>query len=247
MPIGIVVDGADSKTASVASGYAAQIIAEFNRRQLAASPDAQAARPEASTREVRVVFNPSLKAVNAMIPGLIASILLISIVVDHEPGGRARASARHARADAGHADHARRVPARQGPALRRSSPSCRSAFVAVVGRFWFGVPFNGNVITVALGLGLFMLTSIGIGLLDLARLARRSSRRSRSMMFVLIPTMVLSGFIFPIESMPATDRAADVPHPAALRARGAARRVPQGCDASSTCGCRSRRWSRSRS
>ena len=77
VPVGIVVDGADSKVASVASGYAAQIIAEFNRRQLGLA--AREARGPGIDSRVRVVFNPSLKTVNAMIPGLIGAILLISM------------------------------------------------------------------------------------------------------------------------------------------------------------------------
>ena len=144
VPIGIVVDGADSKTASVASGYAAQIIAEFNQRQLGLA-DARGQQGPGIDSRVRVVFNPSLKAVNAMIPGLISDHPADLDVRDHEPGGRARAGARHARADAGHAADARRVPARQGDCRTWGSRRSRSSFVALIGRYWFRVPFNGNV------------------------------------------------------------------------------------------------------
>ena len=63
------------------------------------------------------------------------------------------------------------------------------------------MPFNGNLVTVALGLALFMLTSIGIGLL-VSLVSRTQQQAQQTVMFILIPTMVLSGFIFPIESMP---------------------------------------------
>jgi ABC-2 type transport system permease protein len=55
--------------------------------------------------------------------------------------------------------------------------------------------------TVALGLGLFTLTSIGMGLL-ISLVSRTQQQAQQTVMFIMIPTMVLSGFIFPIESMP---------------------------------------------
>ncbi|HEY5506064.1 MAG TPA: ABC transporter permease, partial [Coriobacteriia bacterium] len=65
----------------------------------------------------------------------------------------------------------------------------------------FGVPFNGSVWTVGLGLALFTLTSVGMGLL-ISLVSKTQQQAQQTVMFVMIPTMVLSGFIFPIESMP---------------------------------------------
>jgi ABC-2 type transport system permease protein len=78
----------------------------------------------------------------------------------------------------------------------------QSAFVALIGLYWFRVPFNGSAITVIVGLGLFMLTSIGIGLL-VSLVSKTQQQAQQTIMFIVLPTMVLSGFIFPIESMPA--------------------------------------------
>lgn len=198
-PVGIVVDGADSKTASVASGYAAQVIAEFNARRLALQT-ARIHGPSLDSR-VRVVFNPSMKAVNAMIPGLIATILMISVMsVMSQAVVRERAR--------GTLEQMMVTPIRRGEYLfGKVTPYVlvaivQMSFVAAIGRYWFGVPFNGQLVTVALGLGLFTLTSIGLGLL--VSLVSRTQQQAQQMaMFILIPTMVLSGFMFPIESMPA--------------------------------------------
>ena len=74
--------------------------------------------------------------------------------------------------------------------------------VALVGIFWFRVPFNGTFAGVAAGLGLFMLTVIGLGLLvSLASHTRQQAQQT--ILFIMLPMMLLSGFIFPIESMPA--------------------------------------------
>ena len=77
-PIGVVVDGSDSQVASVGSGYAAQIVARFNADRLAAQ-GVDLAAPGIDAR-VRVMFNPTLASVNTMIPGLVAAILMLSIM-----------------------------------------------------------------------------------------------------------------------------------------------------------------------
>jgi ABC-2 type transport system permease protein len=199
VPLGVIVDGADSKTASVASGYAAQIVNEFNRRQLGLA--AREARGPGVDTRVRVVFNPSLKQVNAMIPGLIATILLISMgSIMSQAVVRERAR--------GTLEQMLVSPISRGDyLLGKVIPYSlvaivQSAFVAAVGRYWFQVPFNGNVITVVLGLLIFMLTCIGTGLL-VSLVSKTQQQAQQTLMFYAIPTIVLSGFIFPIESMPA--------------------------------------------
>lgn len=69
--IGVVVDGADSQTASVGTGYAVRIIGGLNTR-----PDAG----PGVAASVRVVYNQSLRTVNTMIPGLVATIMMISVL-----------------------------------------------------------------------------------------------------------------------------------------------------------------------
>jgi ABC-2 type transport system permease protein len=73
--------------------------------------------------------------------------------------------------------------------------------IALGGALWFRVPFDGNLLVVLVGLLLFMLISIGLGLL----ISLASSTRAQAIqlvMFIMLPSMVLSGFVFPIESMP---------------------------------------------
>lgn len=74
--------------------------------------------------------------------------------------------------------------------------------VAAVGLLWFRVPFHGNPLVVLTGLGLFMITSIGLGLL-VSLVSHTRSQAQQTVMFIMLPTMILSGFIFPISSMPA--------------------------------------------
>ncbi|MDO8963605.1 MAG: ABC transporter permease, partial [Coriobacteriia bacterium] len=199
VPVEIVVDGSDSKTASVASGYAAQIIASFNRQRLERLGLVQDA-PGIDTR-VRVLYNPALRAVNAMVPGLAAFIMLLSVTA-------VMSQAVVKERERGTLEQMFVTPITRGEYLvGKVMPYVIISTVQVVlvmlfGSWWFNVPFNGSVLLVGLGLFLFLLTGLGMGLF-FSTVSRTRQQAQQATMFMLIPTMVLSGFIFPIESMPA--------------------------------------------
>ena len=75
------------------------------------------------------------------------------------------------------------------------------ALVAAVGRVWFQVPFNGNILVLLLGTCLFLLSALAIGLL-ISTLCKTQQQAFSSNFFVLNPMFILSGFSFPISSMP---------------------------------------------
>jgi ABC-2 type transport system permease protein len=196
VPIGIVVDGADSKTASVAGGYAAQVIAAFNTRTLSASAGGG---PVLDSR-VRVVFNPTMRAVNAMVPGLVATILMISVMsVMSQAVVRERARGTLEQMMVTPISRADYLAGKVTPYVLIAI--VQMTFVGVIGRLWFGVPFNGDLLTVGIGLTLFTFTSIGLGLL-ISLVSKTQQQAQQMTMFYMIPVMVLSGFMFPIESMP---------------------------------------------
>ncbi|MEZ5089699.1 MAG: ABC transporter permease [Micropruina sp.] len=198
-PIGIVVDGSDSQVASVGSGYASQIIARYNAERLRAQ-GVDLGAPGIDAR-VRVMFNPTLAAVNTMIPGLVAAIVMLSIMAVM---GQAVVKER----ERGTLEQMFVTPIRPTEYLiGKVTPYALVAvvqlcLVAVVGVFWFGVPFAGQISVVAAGLALFMLTSIGLGLL-ISLVSHTRQQAQQLMMLFLLPSFVLSGFIFPIDSMPA--------------------------------------------
>ncbi len=198
VPVEIVVDGSDSKTASVASGYAAQVIADWNRRRIAAL-GIETQGPGIDAR-VRVLFNPTLRAVNAMIPGLIATILMLSVTAIM---GQAVVKER----ERGTLEQMFVTPITRGEYLvSKVTPYVLIAItqvivISLVGRYWFRVPFYGSLAVVGVGMLLFLITAIGQGLI-VSMLSRTRHQAQQATMFILIPTVVLSGFIFPIESMP---------------------------------------------
>ena len=73
------------------------------------------------------------------------------------------------------------------------------------GLFWFNVDFGGSyVLLLALSL-LFLLGSLGLGLL-VSTVSRTQVQAVQMSMFILLPSIILSGMIFPLENMPAALR-----------------------------------------
>ena len=198
-PIGIIVDGSDSQISAVGSGYASQIIAQFNTDRMAEQGVSVAA--PGIDAQVRVMFNPSLDPVNTMIPGLIAAIMMISLMA-------IMSQAVVKERESGTLEQMFVTPIHATEYLiGKLTPyaalaTAQMLLVAAGGLFWFRVPFNGNFWVVLVGLALFMLTCIGLGLL-VSLVSRTRHQAQQAVMFIMIPTMVLSGFIFPIQSMPA--------------------------------------------
>jgi ABC-2 type transport system permease protein len=197
-PVGIVVDGSDSRTAAVSSGYAAQIVARLNADRI--TEQGLAVEGPGIDSRVRVLFNPSLRTVNTMIPGLVAAILMLSVMaIMSQAVVRERES--------GTLEQMFVTPITRGEYLiGKVTPYVLLAvlqisLVALVGIFWFRVPFHGTFAEVAVGLGLFMLTVIGLGLL-VSLVSHTRQQAQQTVLFIMLPMMLLSGFIFPIESMP---------------------------------------------
>lgn len=73
--------------------------------------------------------------------------------------------------------------------------------VLLVGSLWFKIPFRGDLGLLMLLSGLFLLTSLGIGLLA-STIASTQQEAMLSVWMLLLPTLFLAGFFFPIEAMP---------------------------------------------
>lgn len=197
--IGIIVEGSDNQTASIGKSYATRIIAEANTARVAATGRSGAGAPGIDAR-VRVVYNQSLVTLNSMIPGLIAAIVMISIMV-------IMSQAVVKERESGTLEQMFNTPITRGEYLAGKTlpyavlASGQALLVALVGALWFQVPFRGSVAVAVLGLFLFLLTCLGLGLL-ISLVSHTRHQAQQTIMFVSLPMMILSGFIFPIQSMP---------------------------------------------
>ncbi|MDH4209172.1 MAG: ABC transporter permease, partial [Anaerolineae bacterium] len=75
------------------------------------------------------------------------------------------------------------------------------AEVLVIGVLWFGVPIHGSVTLLLAISTLFLLTTLGLGIL-ISTIARTQQEAMYLSFFTLLPSIFLSGFLFPLEAMP---------------------------------------------
>lgn len=201
-PVQIIADGSNSNTAGIATGYANQILAresarliEPKLRQLGGS-----SLPEVEGR-VRLWYNPNAVSVNFMVPGLMAIILMI--------GTTAMTSQAIVRErDQGTLEQLIVTPIRRTELiLGKIVPYAlvglgQITFIFLVARFWFAVPFNGSLALLYGASLIFVLAGLGQGLLVSTVSRTRQQAMMTSQMFMM-PAMLLSGFVFPLENMPA--------------------------------------------
>jgi len=200
--LSVIVDGSDAKTASVAQGYAGSIVADLSGK-LYPRPGVKpgAAAPVGLDARVRVLFNPTMRAVNTMVPALLAFILMMStqnlisqsIVKERERGTLEQLFV----TPIGRAEYL------IGKLLPYVAVAITQILIVfTVGTLWFKVPFAGSVAVLGVGLGLFMITALGQGML-ISLMSRTRYQAQQANVFLMVPSMMLSGFVFPLSSMPA--------------------------------------------
>jgi ABC-2 type transport system permease protein len=200
----LLLDGSDPNTANIAAGYAEAIVAsrsaEVVRALAQRQGQARAAQP-AIMPEVRVWYNEELRSVNYIVPGLIAVILAMTAALltsGTVAGERERGSIELLAASPATA---------RDIMLGKIAAYAVLAFVdvvlvVVVGRYWFGVPFRGSPVLLAFSSGVFLMAALGLGLFFSARMPTQQTAITAALMATMVPSILLSGFFFPIASMP---------------------------------------------
>ena len=79
------------------------------------------------------------------------------------------------------------------------------ALVTAVALLWFDVPFRGSVPALVLAAGLFILAGLAVGLL-ISTISRTQQEAFLAMFLFLLPAIILSGLLYPIDTMPAVFR-----------------------------------------
>jgi ABC-2 type transport system permease protein len=203
-PLQVLVDGTNSNTALIALGYVGQISGAFGQPyalDLAQRTGRALGRPLVNVSlQERYWYNPNLNSRWFFVPGLIGTLTLITIV-------NLTAFAIVREREVGTLEQILVTPIRPIEfIIGKTLPFffiglIEVVIVAVVGMLWFQVPFKGNPLVLLLGTCLFLLSALAIGLL-ISTLCKTQQQAFASNFFVLNPMFILSGFSFPISSMP---------------------------------------------
>ena len=198
-----ILDGSDPAVASTALS-AAQLIGgehatDILSERLIRSGQTAAIKPPVVVRS-QVWYNPDLISAYYMIPGVIALILyaLTSILT---------ATAIVRERERGTIEQLIVTPIRPWELIvGKLLPYVVLAFlnileVLALGHWWFGVPVRGNLVLILALSALFLMSSLGIGLLA-STLANTQQEAMLIVWMTLLPAFFLSGVFFPLEAMP---------------------------------------------
>lgn len=194
-----LVDGSDPNTGGTAVSYLARIVAAQN---IKIKTQALGGRgiPVTLDSRIRVLYNPEQRSSNYMIPGLIGMLLmLVTTLLTSAAVVRER--------ERGTMEHLIVMPVKKWEIIMgKILPFIVFGFfdvilITLVGTLWFGVPFRGSLLLLFFMAGLFIFTTLGLGLF-VSTTAKTQQQAMLTAYFVFLPTMILSGLIFPIESMP---------------------------------------------
>jgi ABC-2 type transport system permease protein len=194
----VLVDGTNSNTATVAQGYAQRLLSEAGVRL---ASDAGAPPPGGGIDlRTRAWFNPGLASRVYNVPAVIGVIVLLmcllltalGVVRERELGtlDQLLVSPLHA------------VELMLGKTLPVAGIALvQLALVTAVALLWFDIPMRGFAPVLLLAAVLFILAGLSVGLL-LSTVSNTQQEAFLAMFLFVLPAIILSGFLYPIETMP---------------------------------------------
>ncbi|MFW6437698.1 MAG: ABC transporter permease, partial [Armatimonadota bacterium] len=198
----LYIDGTDAVTANTAASYMVRMLQEYGAEIVTQRLRRRGLSNVAPGVEMvpRVWYNPDLRSANYMVPGVFGLIIMVittswtaqSIVREREVGTLEQLLVTPVQA--------------LELLIGKSAPYGVAALVAateimLLAVYWFGVPLRGSV-PLLFGLAaVFIVTNLGLGLL-ISTISRTQQQAILATFFVLMPAVLLSGFMFPVANMP---------------------------------------------
>ena len=204
VPVQVIINGDDANTAATVMGYALRILQTVSAQyQLKTAPGPTG--PLIAV-ESRVWYNPELRSALFLVPGLIAYIGMISSVVS-----TALSVVREK--ERGTMEQVRMSPIGTASYIvGKTLPYfvislCSSVAIILASMALFDLPMNGSWALLLLSLSLYLAGALGLGLMISTVAASQQVAFQLALLASFLPTMMLSGFVYPIASMPAPIRA----------------------------------------
>jgi len=199
----VILDGTDSNTAGVVLNYSAKIAGQFSQKVLVTRltrAKGVADEPGGVELQTRAWFNENLESRNFYVPGVIAIIvLLVTLMLTSMAVVREK--------EIGTMEQIMVTPIKPLEfILGKTVPFALIGFadvllITVVSLVWFEIPIRGSVLLLLGAAALYIMTSLGVGLL-ISTVSETQQQAMMSTFFFYFPAVLLSGFMFPIANMP---------------------------------------------
>jgi ABC-2 type transport system permease protein len=196
----VIINGDNANTATTVFGYAQAIVRGVSAQLRLELALGRGTAPPITT-ESRIWFNPELKSTLFLVPGLIGFIVMISCVI-------ATSLSIVREKERGTWEQVRMAPIGTvsyvvGKSIPYFAISYASAlFIVFAAMLLFDMPMRGSWAGLLAVLSLYVIGALGTGLLVSTLADSQSMAFLMSLLISMLPTIILSGFIFPIASMP---------------------------------------------
>jgi ABC-2 type transport system permease protein len=195
LPVQLITDGSDPNTAGIMMGYATAIVQRWYQD---AVPDGGSLQIEPQSR---MRYNPTLESAHLFVPGLVAFVLTIvsalmtaiSITREKETGTMEMLLVSPIRPKA-------IVAGKVIPYIVLGFVSV--LLVLVAARTVFGVPLRGSIVLLLAESLLYIVTALALGILISTKVPNQRTAMIAALAGLMMPTLLLSGFIFPLDSLP---------------------------------------------
>jgi ABC-2 type transport system permease protein len=199
-----ILDATDDNTANIALGYAVAVVSGYSSDialDALGRQGNQFQQIQPMTVQSRVWFNEDLVSRNFIIPGVVAVIMalvgaqLTSLTISREW-------------ERGTMELLVSTPVTPSEVMvGKLAPYLvlgwiDAAFCLIIATLWFGVPFRGTVFTLFVTTTLFLIVVLGIGYLLSVLIRSQIGASQIAMLLTMLPTTLLSGYVFPIDQMP---------------------------------------------
>jgi ABC-2 type transport system permease protein len=193
----VLLDGTNSNSATVAQGYAVRIVQQFGANY---ARRAGADHGGGVDLRARAWFNPGLESRVYNVPAVVGMLLLMmSLLLTALAVVRER--------ELGTLEQLMVSPITPAELiLGKTLPVAAISLVDLVlitgiAVLWFDIPLRGSGAALLLASTIYILASLGLGLL-ISTVSRTQQEAFMTMFLILLPFLILSGFMYPIETMP---------------------------------------------
>ena len=196
-PVQVIISGDNANTATAVLGYAGSILRTVNEEL--APGGAELVAP--LSVEPRIWYNPELRSTLFLVPGLIAYIAMITAVAS-----TALSIVREK--ESGTIEQIRMAPLDTFSfVVGKTIPYfiialASSALIIAASMLLFGLPMRGDWLSLLVALSLFLIGALATGILISTVADSQQLAFQMALLISFLPTIMLSGFIFPINSMP---------------------------------------------